>query len=668
MNKRYYLLVCLLLLSASMVFGQQDTTQVQISESKVVIAGQVYYVHIVKEGQSLPAISEAYGVTQKEIARENPEIVLGIQVGQALKIPYNQEIEEYKAPVSTEEKPSYRLYLVKPKETVFSLHRKFRVSEDTLYTLNPKVKEEGLKAGQYIKIPRAGWVASQLQQKGEDRQKQTTDSLVDDDEFIYHKVQPQETIFRLKQTYQVTEEELFSHNPILREGLKFGQLLKIPRNRDTTFSVLFTGQDSEEDVSIDELIHRKPFEGYFSNFCPSETSMQGNFKVALFMPFFLDENSQEFYIDSSKVDDQGERIYERKYYPPDYIYPPSKGFVEFYQGFLLAIDSLKSRGLSVDLQVFDTAKDSAKIKQILQNEKLNDVDLIVGPAYMEGLQPVLDFGKRWEIPVVSPFSRDIKSLGANPYFYQVFPSFASRMETYVERIAHEHDKNLVLIHNGDTLQQENMHLMKEKLFLEMSKYTFLSSVQFKEVTYKDSVSAIEQALYPDKENVIIVPSNNEAFVTDLVSNLNTLQKKGYRIKLYGLSRWQRFESVDPNYYFNLNLSIIQVFNPDYNEPITKRFLDVYHQSFKGEASQFAFHGYDVGMYFLSALGNYGKQFARCLHQHNPHLLQGNFSFVKWHPGSGLENTEVFWLDYQAGLQVEQIKEYRPVRMSDYNEW
>jgi hypothetical protein len=98
------------------------------------------------------------------------------------------------------------------------------------------------------------------------------------------------------------------------------------------------------------------------------------------------------------------------------------------------------------------------------------------------------------------------------------------------------------------------------------------------------------------------------------------------------------------------------------------FLDNYREAFRGEASQFAFHGYDVGMFFLSALGNYGKQFTRCLNDHNPALLQGTFSFVKWLPNSGLENTEVFWLDYVDGYKIEQIKEFKPLREPSYSEW
>lgn len=652
----------ILLFAGTSVYAQQDTLTIKRSQSKVVIAGQVYYVHIVKEGESLPAISEAYGVSQKNIAKENPEIILGIQVGQALKIPYVKPVHKYSpATEKTSADIDFVLYEVKAKETVFSLHRKFGIPRDTIYAMNPKVEDEGLKAGQYIKLPKSigqdKYTLADAEATGQ--QMWQADSLENRDDFIYHKVQPQETIFRLKQTYNVSEEDLHEYNPVLKEGLKYGMVLKIPRQQDTTFSVLFTGQDTARYDSGRELIGRKPFDAYFSKFCPRDAKLQGNFKVALFMPLFLDKNSEEFYIDSSKFADDGKRIYERKYYPPDYVYRPSKGFVEFYQGFLLAVDSLKQAGVSVELHVFDSARDSMKVKQILNNPELAQLDLIVGPAYREEADPIMKFAKQYQIPVVSPFSRDMDQVYSNPFYFQVFPSFVSRMETFTQRIAHLHAKNLVLIHAGDTTQKENIALMKEKLFNQIEAYTFLSSVQFKEVVFKDSISVIEQALVPGEENIIIAPSNNEAFVTDLVTNLNTLYKKGYTLRLFGLSRWQRFENVDPIYYFNLNLSIIQVFLPDYTQPACLRFIEQYSHAFKGEPTQFAFHGYDVGMYFVSALGRYGRHFSRCMHQHQPELLQGKFSFVKWTPESGFENNEVFWLDYLEGYRIERIGAYKP---------
>ena len=86
--KRVTLILILFSIIINYSFAQSDTVIVEKSKDKVIIGGQVYYVHIVKKGETLFSLSNAYNITQKEIAKENPEIFLGLQIGQALKIPY----------------------------------------------------------------------------------------------------------------------------------------------------------------------------------------------------------------------------------------------------------------------------------------------------------------------------------------------------------------------------------------------------------------------------------------------------------------------------------------------------------------------------------------------------------------------------------------------------
>ncbi|MCK7496006.1 MAG: LysM peptidoglycan-binding domain-containing protein [Comamonadaceae bacterium] len=85
--KNILLIIVLSFFSGNILFAQSDTLKIEKSTDKVMIGGQVYYVHIVKAGETLYSLSNAYGVSQKEIAKENPEIFLGLIVGQALKIP-----------------------------------------------------------------------------------------------------------------------------------------------------------------------------------------------------------------------------------------------------------------------------------------------------------------------------------------------------------------------------------------------------------------------------------------------------------------------------------------------------------------------------------------------------------------------------------------------------
>jgi len=72
----------------------QEPVQVERSNNKVILDGTVYYIHQVKPGETLYAISQAYHISQKEIAIENPGVISGLQIGQTLKIPVDPKLKE----------------------------------------------------------------------------------------------------------------------------------------------------------------------------------------------------------------------------------------------------------------------------------------------------------------------------------------------------------------------------------------------------------------------------------------------------------------------------------------------------------------------------------------------------------------------------------------------
>ncbi|MFP4042203.1 MAG: LysM peptidoglycan-binding domain-containing protein, partial [Bacteroidales bacterium] len=112
--------------------AQKDSSEVQRSEDKVKIGGELYYIHIVEKGQTLFSISRAYDVSQKAIAKENPDILIGLRAGQALKIPYNPSEEDR---VQHRDTINYNYHTVSKGETLFSLSRQYDVPVD-------KIKEE----------------------------------------------------------------------------------------------------------------------------------------------------------------------------------------------------------------------------------------------------------------------------------------------------------------------------------------------------------------------------------------------------------------------------------------------------------------------------------------------------------------------------------------------
>ncbi|KAA6310395.1 hypothetical protein EZS27_038294, partial [termite gut metagenome] len=67
--------------------------------------------------------------------------------------------------------------------------------------------------------------------------------------------------------------------------------------------------------------------------------------------------------------------------------------VEYYEGFLMAVDSLKRTGVSVDLYVYDSGGQNASILSILQQKEMVDMDVIFGPLYSKHIKPLANFAK-----------------------------------------------------------------------------------------------------------------------------------------------------------------------------------------------------------------------------------------------------------------------------------
>lgn len=636
-------------------FAQNDSVIIEKSTDKVIIGGQMYYVHIVKQGETLFSLSSAYEVSQKDIAKENPEIFLGLQIGQALKIPVNKADEESSL---RKGKKDFIYHRVKKGQTLYSLSKKYNVSQEDIITCNPTVKY-GININQVIKIPKSKDVVAEIQKVPINETLKDTIRVASD--FTFHTVEKKETIYSLTRFYEISEDILLEHNPEISKGLKIGQVLKIPKVSNIEMeTVLFQDETKKTDSILYEQRSNLAYSDsiYFQDCFPRNFQQLEPYKVAVMLPLYLEKNDEEYYVDSSEVDDFGEKIYERVYYEPHYIYPNSKRFIEFYEGILLSIDSLKSKGLSVNLHVYDTEADTARIMELLEYPELKQMDLIIGPIFNHEVKLVSEFSRINGIKMVSPLSDNLSLVDLNPYLYQIYPSFNAQIEEFARYVSSFKDKNIVLVHNGDSLAYSKVQMVRDRIFSYISMDTAVNNIQFKEVVFKDSIKVLDHALNKEMENIFVIPSIEEAFVTNVVTNLNTLKAFGKDIKVVGLSRWQRFNNVDPEYYFNLNLSLASPFFIDYHKQDVIKFLIKYRDTYKTEPTQMAIHGYDVGLFFFSALNDFGSDFSNCIYDYKIDLLQADYRFVKWYQNSGFENVGVSMIKYYDGYNIFRVDDYK----------
>ena len=118
----------------------------------VVIGGVKYAIHDVAKGETLYSLSRQYGVAIEDIKGANEALVNGLKAGQRIKIPVKDavaSVAEPRAEVTTTETLTHK---VAKRETLYSLSKRYDVTIEELYALNPHI-QKGLKAGQIITIP-----------------------------------------------------------------------------------------------------------------------------------------------------------------------------------------------------------------------------------------------------------------------------------------------------------------------------------------------------------------------------------------------------------------------------------------------------------------------------------------------------------------------------------
>lgn len=637
---RVYFITIVLLLSALFVVGQETDLKIKKSTDKVKIDGKYFYIHIVRKGETLYSISKAYNVSQIEIAVENPDIYLGIQIDQALKIPIKDSQEDL--PRGNED-DNYIYHVVRKGETLFGLSRKYQLPMEAIIKVNPEV-ETGLKLSQVVLIPK-----ERVETLG-------TASPQESERFIYHEVKPREGFYAISRQYNVSEKIIRQYNAdLVSDGLKLGTILKIPRNPEDTLQVVSFKQPSQEIAASGHAYQPTIPVAVCDTF--KYDSRKHIYNVALLLPLFIYEFENPP-IDSLELQQmQARGITEIKPKIPS----KSTNFIDFYQGALLAVDSLKQLGLSVNLSVFDTGKDVEVVKGLLRNNALKEADLIIGPVYPECIKPVADFAREHRIPVVSPLSPNNYLLNENPYLFQANPSFITQLEEFSQMIDLCSDRNLVLIHEADSTANSMVDAFKGFIRQRIGKCSNPDFIHFKEVTYKpgspvtEITEMISHSLVQDKENLIMVPSNNEAFVADLLGNLHTLSTYyAYPISVYGLPRWQRFRNVQVDYYYKLQLHLFSPFFLDYASSDLKSFINKYRDVYRSEPTQFSFQGYDVFYYFLSAMKRFGPDFKFCISHHKVSLLQSEFDFKQINSISGFENRAVYMIKYNKNFEIQKV--------------
>jgi ABC-type branched-subunit amino acid transport system substrate-binding protein len=332
----------------------------------------------------------------------------------------------------------------------------------------------------------------------------------------------------------------------------------------------------------------------------------------------------------------------------------SENFIQFYEGALLAIDSLQQMGIKVDLEVWDTEQKSSKTRNLVSSGVLNSAALIIGPVYPNEQKEITEFADKKRIPLVSPLSPSNEYLKDSEFCFQVNPSkeyIAEKTNEYI--ISTFQNGNLIVLQTSNSAGEAENEAARLRQELEKNggrdNHTTIGICNFR----KDGYASLRDKMVKDRDNVLVFPTINEAEVSVVVSNIKNLSAE-FNITVVGNSRFPQFETIDPEYFHIGKLEFLTPYWPDMNQAITRSFINKFRLYYRNDPNQYSIQGYDVTFFFVKALIDFGSDFRQCIAKEKAELVQGTYRFSKLTSG-GYFNKGLSVIQYLPSYEIIRKK-------------
>lgn len=513
--KKINLLLLFLFLSTAITFAQQKK----------------YVSYTVKRGETIKSIAKVYHLSKKDLLRLNPGVRKKPKPNTVIIVPNKNYGKNVPIKIKTEN----NLYKVKPKETLFRISRKLGITIEELEAANPMLIG-GLKIGMELKIPKA-----------------SITQLKDSVNYVLHSVVIDDTLYNLTKRYEVTEESLKILNPMLKEGLKLGMLLKM-----------------------------KPAEigAVETDFFVENLDLTKQLNIALMLPYQLNKLTDSLTIGG----------FEREKSLLNYT-------TDFHLGAQMAIDSLRQKGLSINVVYLDTENSNYKLQYLVNATNFNKFDVVIGPLYFDKAHWV---AKHIKVPVVAPlFSKKQANLSASN-LVKTSPDVEVYENKLLEYLEETYEGEDILVINDEIPGNQS------KLWRIVNKFKTFDSIQNIKVV-KTENGIIDSELFKEKldtlgRNWVVIISDEKLTTSAAVNNLKTFVED-VNIRLFALNKGKNFDDLDNSFLGKLNFTFPTSEFMNMEDVKTQRFYKKYIAKNYAFPTKHTIRGFDVTYDILTRLSS-----------------------------------------------------------------
>jgi LysM repeat protein len=544
------------------------------------IKDNYFYNHTVIEGNSLFNLQEMYACSAEDILNANEGIERGLDVGEVVFIPVHKKTITH---------------IVSSNESIYSLSRLFSVPIDSIVKHN-LISGNELKIGQRLSIKDAIIpILKEVSTNSEgnlknipsnDLTSSLNSNLMNDDLFVLHTVQSQESLYTISKRYMVSINDLIELNNLKTSKISPYDVLKIKLKEENK------GDIEQRNVPPSQKTESIQF--------PSLKDKK-SLSVALFLPFNLDSQT-----DGKKS--------------------TSNAAIEYYMGAKLAIDSLSDLGFKAEFFIYDYFDKTKSLQTILEQKSFLAMDIIIAPLHQKEAEIVAEWALKNNVKMIYSVTFS-NFLFENKNAYAMVTNNNILLEKLaVEMITTKKDQQLVLVKSGnaadDLMYQHFLSAFRAEVALKYNSKIIEANYDNYKLFTKNGRSTCFIFLSNEKEKVIAL--------------LNYC-KENELFQVVGLKEWIEFKEINSEIKNKFSFYYMAPSYFSYNDPALKTFHKLYRKKYNADLTKMACLGYDVVYnackYFMTdEVASRG--------------LISNFSFVENPDGKGFQNTGCFLLKFE----------------------
>jgi len=564
--------------------------------------------HTVLAKETLFGIEKKYDLSDEALKKANPDLEKnGLQIGMVLNIP-SKSVAKTNVPATSAAVSNAPIFhTVQSKETKYSIAKKYGIAVEELERKNPEIVPN-LPVGYelLIKGNRPKAVAKEAPAKVViPAEKRAAVSAPEPINYIDYTVKPKETFYSLSKMFGLTQQQLIDLNPNLSAGVQEGMILKVP-SKSNQIAV----NSAKQKVVL------------------TKKSSQDKKTLVLLFPFNVAKNSMD------TVTSTVNKLNNDKFLNMT---------LDFYSGALMAIDSAKQVGVSMNVKIFDSneTKSTSNVASVFNDNNLADADAVVGPFYQNNVEKTANLFAQNNVPVISPLSKDAGNPIANLY-QSIVPT--SVMKTAMFDFMNAKQGNLVAVIDK---KRETI----KKYILENQKAVKIAPLT---PTGGLDVENFKKLLVRDRMNYVILESANTGMVKYTINTMLWAMANGYQVQLVIL---ESNDTLDTDEVSFENLTKLHLLYPsatrENNSPEAQLFMQSYRKKNKVNPSSYAIRGFDITFDTMMRLSQ-DKTYQETAETMITEQVENKFEYHKNQEG-GYANKGVYILYYDTDLTIKEAK-------------